>query len=607
MMKKKGLIILMSFALVLLLSAPGWAAFTTDCIPGLEIGGYIRNQTDIRAASPQDIMRFSNSLDIHADYKPSPHFQFYLELRPFVDSAYDLSSGLTRHNREVMHIESSDYAWRSSTPTAIGIFGTNAIVQGHVSDHDVLSTNMNTDYWLRNSFLREAWGLYQDECMQVKIGKQIVTWGETDGLKLLDFINATDYSHFIIDSMEDSKIPEWMMNITYYLTKDYNLQFLWIPWYVQNFQAPAGSAWALDGVNLIYYFDHFDALNIANLGFPGAATVARYACTVNYHNPTNQNEFAGRFKGTIGTNTDFTLNFFYTHDKNNVFINTYNNTKSPFPSNLDVFQFRTNPEIQRIYGGSFNHVIGNVFGLMHDLVMRGEVAYYYKTDFFGTYKNFNYFNGIGPAQFGLSPGGDLFITRKNLLRGCIGWDKNAFFLGHAWLLSLQTFWEHIFAYTDHSQITDPGLSAGQLASGLPQSATFGRHYKEYISNVGLTKAHQDEVTFTFFMNTDFMNQRIKPEDLIVFNAMQRDLWNRFKVTFDISDHWSFAVGNNWFFGRDGANEINPFVGNAPWYAGAPISGPLNPDATTIGNIQRGSPLGEMSRNTSFFMDLKYLF
>ena len=59
MMRKKGLIILMSTALVLLLSAPGWAAFTTECIPGLEIGGYIRNQTDIRAASPQDIMRGS--------------------------------------------------------------------------------------------------------------------------------------------------------------------------------------------------------------------------------------------------------------------------------------------------------------------------------------------------------------------------------------------------------------------------------------------------------------------------------------------------------------------------------------------------------------------
>ena len=91
----------------------------------------------------------------------------------------------------------------------------------------------------------------------------------------------------------------------------------------------------------------------------------------------------------------------------------------------------------------------------------------------------------------------------------------------------------------------------------------GRHYKEYISNVGLTKQYQDEVTWTFFINTDFMNQRIKPEDLIVCNAQEHDGWNRFKVTFDISDHWSFAVGNNFFFGQDHATEINPYMGNAP--------------------------------------------
>ena len=399
MMRKKGWIILMSTALVLLLSAPGWAAFTTECIPGLEIGGYLRNQTDIRAASPQDIMRFSNSLDIHADYKPTPHFQFYLELRPFVDAAYDMSNGLNNSNRGVMDIDNNDYSWRPKAFHDIGSYGTDIGVGGHVSDHDVLSTNMNTDYWLRNSFLREAWGLYQDQKWQVKVGKQIVTWGETDGLKLLDFINATDYSHFIIDSMEDTKIPEWMTNITYYITKNYNLQFLWIPFYVQNFQAPAGSPWAFDGVNLIYYYDHFDALNIQNQGFPGAPAVATNACTVKYHNPTNQNEFAGRFKGTIGTNTDYTLNFFYTHQKNNVFINTYLNKNNPdYSSDLDVFQFKTNPRIERIYGGSFNHVFDNFLGILPNLVMRGEAAYYYHDDFFGTYKNFDYGSGIGPAH-----------------------------------------------------------------------------------------------------------------------------------------------------------------------------------------------------------------
>jgi len=588
-MKKKGLIILMSTALVLLLSAPGWAAFNVQGIPGLEIGGYIRNQTDIRAASPQDIMRMDTNASVRFDYKPATFLQFYLELRPFVDAAPSLSSELSRHNRGIMGIESSDYAWKASAPHAIGSAGTNTQVGGHVSEKDVLSTNMNTSYWLRNSFLREAWMIYKDPCkrFEIKAGKQIVTWGETDGLKLLDFVNATDYRHFIIDDMEDSKIPEWMINLTYYFNQDYNLQFLWIPEYVQNFQAPAGSAWALDGVNLIYFYDHFDALNIVRGGGPLGA--AREACTVDYNHPDNENEFGVRFKGTIGSSTDFTLNYFYTHQKNNVFIrNHWRNNPWLGPGGTDVFQFYTKPAVQRIYGGSFNHVFGNFLGLMRDLVMRGEVAYYYKTDFFGTYNNFNYLPGgdIGPAFLGLSPGGDLFITKRDLIRACIGLDKNVYWLGLNWLMSGQMFYEHILAY--------PSSYKGRDA---------------YISNVGLTRAKADEFTWTFYANTDIMNERIKFDNLFVWNSTKMDGWNRFKVGFDISDHWSLWVGNNFFWGEDSANEINPFVGNARWSPTVPsfVRGPLNPDSLSIGNIKRGDPLGEMSRNTSFFTELKYLF
>ena len=75
---------------------------------------------------------------------------------------------------------------------------------------------------------------------------------------------------------------------------------------------------------------------------------------------------------------------------------------------------------------------------------------------------------------------------------------------------------------------------------------------------------------------------------------------------DISDHWSLWVGNNFFWGEDHSTEINPFVGVAPLFPGGPKA-VVNPDSVTIGNIRRGDALGEMSRNTSFFTELKYLF
>ena len=103
------------------------------------------------------------------------------------------------------------------------------------------------------------------------------------------------------------------------------------------------------------------------------------------------------------------------------------------------------------------------------------------------------------------------------------------------------FWEHILGYPDSFHGRDA-----------------------YISNVGLTRAKQDEFTWTFYTNTDIMNERIKFDNLFVWNSTKMDGWNRFKVGFDISDHWSLWVGNNFFWGEDHANEINPFVGDAPW-------------------------------------------
>ena len=597
--KKKGwMIVFLCFIFMLpfMVSNSGWALIVVKEIPGLELGGYIRNQTDIRVYSPRDIMRCDTNAALRADYKPTPFLQFYLELRPFIDTAYDLSGSLSKENRGVMGISHDDYSWHASPPHAISpYYGTDTEVGGWVRQHDVLSTNVNTSYWRKMSLLREAWFLWKTGPWQIKIGKQIVTWGETDGLKLMDMINATDYRHFIIDDMEDSKIPEFMANITYYFNQNWNLQFLWIPWYVENFQAPAGSAWALNGVNLIYFYDHFDALNLANGQDPSVSSlpywmrreIARDACTIHYGEPDNENEFATRLKGALGSHTEFTLNYFYTHQKNNVFIRTYW-LENPWLQGgaTDVFQFYTKPQVQRIYGFTFNHVFGNFLNLMRDLVMRGEFAYYYKTEFFGTYHPFDYTSEIGPAYLGLSPGGDLFITKRDLLRACIGWDKNVYWMGLNWLVSLQTFYERIIGYP-YSQ------------KGRPS----------YISNVGLTKAYQDEITWTFYFNTDIMNERIKFDNLFVWNQMQEDGWNRFKVGFDISNHWSLWIGNNFFWGNDKSSEINPFVGNALWngYNPASVTGPLNPDATRIGNIRRGDPLGEMSRNTSFFMELKYLF
>ncbi|MCZ6916306.1 MAG: hypothetical protein O7I93_05985 [Gemmatimonadetes bacterium] len=62
----------------------------------------------------------------------------------------------------------------------------------------------------------------------LRLGKQQVVWGQTDGLKLLDVLNPQDFREFILDSFEDSRIPLWTMNLEIPV-RDFVVQLLWIP------------------------------------------------------------------------------------------------------------------------------------------------------------------------------------------------------------------------------------------------------------------------------------------------------------------------------------------------------------------------------------------
>jgi hypothetical protein len=78
----------------------------------------------------------------------------------------------------------------------------------------------------QNDYLRE---LYVDTMVgdtEVRVGKQQVVWGTADGIKLLDIINPTDYREFAQNTMEDSRIPVWMIKADTYVGDTGSLQFI---------------------------------------------------------------------------------------------------------------------------------------------------------------------------------------------------------------------------------------------------------------------------------------------------------------------------------------------------------------------------------------------
>ena len=78
-------------------------------------------------------------------------------------------------------------------------------------------------------YLRE---LYVDTSLagwDLRIGKQQVVWGKADGVKFLDIINPTDFREWAQNTMEDSRIPLWMLTAEKDLGNNNSLQFVWVP------------------------------------------------------------------------------------------------------------------------------------------------------------------------------------------------------------------------------------------------------------------------------------------------------------------------------------------------------------------------------------------
>ena len=81
----------------------------------------------------------------------------------------------------------------------------------------------------QQDFLRELYidtTAGEDEDVSLRIGKQQVVWGTADGMKLLDILNPTDYREMAQNSMDESRIPVWMLNAETDLENGANVQMV---------------------------------------------------------------------------------------------------------------------------------------------------------------------------------------------------------------------------------------------------------------------------------------------------------------------------------------------------------------------------------------------
>ncbi len=145
---------------------------------GGQVTGEARNMLDDHEHDAGDLMKFENSARIFINGDLGESSSWHAELRPVVDTK-----------------------------------GVNADYKYHRS-------------YTQNDYLRE---LYADTRLggwDLRLGKQQVVWGTADGIKLLDIINPTDFRELNQNSMEDARIPVWMLNAEHNLDNGGNVQLI---------------------------------------------------------------------------------------------------------------------------------------------------------------------------------------------------------------------------------------------------------------------------------------------------------------------------------------------------------------------------------------------
>ena len=77
-------------------------------------------------------------------------------------------------------------------------------------------------------FLREAFFRYSIDQWELKAGRQIVTWGVADGIRITDLVSPMDYTEFLAQDYDDIRIPENGFRLKYIQSR-FNIEGVFIP------------------------------------------------------------------------------------------------------------------------------------------------------------------------------------------------------------------------------------------------------------------------------------------------------------------------------------------------------------------------------------------
>lgn len=79
--------------------------------------------------------------------------------------------------------------------------------------------------------------------LQLRLGKQLVRWGKTDGISPLDAVNTQDFRLFTLPDFEERKLPNWLIRARLFLEAA-TLEGVYIPFFRESKIDFFGTDWA---------------------------------------------------------------------------------------------------------------------------------------------------------------------------------------------------------------------------------------------------------------------------------------------------------------------------------------------------------------------------
>jgi len=285
---------------------------------GVTIEGALKNETGVYLDSLGKFIKIMNVIDLKGQYQPAEYLSLFVHVYKFWDHAYNVED---------------DYQ----------------------SARYQMYTNRKT--WTGISWVRELYLDYFSDYIDVRLGKQIVTWGTADGIRILDeYVNPLDWREFSLKAWNEIKVPLWMLKVELVPTVNGSLQFLFIPDFEPDYWPAVNSPYAIGTSKL-----GAELLNgLKRAGFSVSQVDDRPAET--FENA----KFGVRWRDVLG-NFEYTINYIYSWA-----------TKSPEKVTIrDVTTLTAISKTQyyrvNVWGFSFSKTF--VSGFLQGLTLRGEFTY----------------------------------------------------------------------------------------------------------------------------------------------------------------------------------------------------------------------------------------